>query len=244
VLGLKKKKTEYFFVSINIKKKGKERKKKGMSSSITSLNGSMGESKTRKEFLSQPEVITEINRLMRLNSRTNLILMCTDKGIPEQGSKHELATRIVLANHRLIEPRETIISKLKKSQPTIKLLQLPDGHFLYKETGLVFHKETRRVFKKLVRGNDSFLETNPAYQDLTFEDILFCRQHKIFYEVPDHLVISDRENNRKPDRDDHIQDLSKDLSQDLSQDLSKNKEKKEENEFLLIETEEEEEEDF
>ena len=219
----------------------------------SSMCGSMGESKTRKEFLSQPEIITEINRLMRLNSRTNLILMCTDKGIPEQGSKHELATRIVLANHRLIEPRETIISKLKKSQPTIKLIQLPDGHFLYKETGLVFHKETRRVFKKLVRGDDdgsahSFQETNPAYQDLTFEDVLFCRQHKIFYEVPDHLVISDRENNRKSDRDDHIQDLSKDLPKDLSndlpKDLSKNKEKKEENEFLLIETEEEEEEDF
>jgi hypothetical protein len=236
VLGLKKKKTEYFFVSINIKKKGKERKKKGMSSSITSLNGSMGESKTRKEFLSQPEVITEINRLMRLNSRTNLILMCTDKGIPEQGSKHELATRIVLANHRLIEPRETIISKLKKSQPTIKLLQLPDGHFLYKETGLVFHKETRRVFKKLVRGNDSFLETNPAYQDLTFEDILFCRQHKIFYEVPDHLVKSDRDDNRKQEREDREDDIPKDLS--------KNKEKKKENDFLLIETEEEEDEDF
>ena len=219
----------------------------------SSMCGSMGESKTRKEFLSQPEIITEINRLMRLNSRTNLILMCTDKGIPEQGSKHELATRIVLANHRLIEPRETIISKLKKSQPTIKLIQLPDGHFLYKETGLVFHKETRRVFKKLVRGNDSSLETNPSYQDLTFEDILFCRQHKIFYEVPDHLVISDRENNRK---EDHVRDvstgiskdvstgISKDVSKDISKDISNNKEKKEESDFLLIETEEEEEEDF
>jgi hypothetical protein len=153
----------------------------------------------------------------------------------------------------LIEPRETIISKLKKSQPTIKLIQLPDGHFLYKETGLVFHKETRRVFKKLVRGNDSSLETNPSYQDLTFEDILFCRQHKIFYEVPDHLVISDRENNRK---EDHVRDvstgiskdvstgISKDVSKDISKDISNNKEKKEESDFLLIETEEEEEEDF
>ena len=226
-----------------ILKKGekKERKRKRMSSCITSLSGSMGESKTRREFLSQPEIITEINRLMRLNSRTNLILMCTDKGIPEQGSKHELATRIVLANHRLIEPRETIISKLKKSQPTIKLIQLPDGHFLYKETGLVFHKETRRVFKKLVRGNDSFLETNPEYQELTLEDVLFCRQNKIFYEVPDHLVISDRENDRK---EDHVQDVSKGISTGISKDLSNNKEKKEESDFLLIETEEEEEEDF
>lgn len=212
--------------------------------SSSSMGGSIGESKTRKEFLSQPEIITEINRLMRLNSRTNLILMCTDKGIPEQGSKHELATRIVLANHRLIEPRETIISKLKKSQPTIKLIQLPDGHFLYKETGLVFHKETRRVFKKLItnpRGDDDDGNINERYENLTLEDVLFCRQNKIFYEVPDHLVISDRENNRK---EDHVRDASTDLSKDVSKDLSNNKEKKEESDFLLIEVEEEEEEDF
>jgi len=148
---------------------------------------------SKKEFLCRQEIITQINRLMRTKSRSTLITMCSDVGIGNDGSKHDLATRLVMVEHKILEPRTSLMEKIKKSQKVIHLTLLPDGHFWYKDTGLVFHKETKKVFKRCL-----ITEPVPVYQELDHDAINFCREHKIRYEQPETIAVLTK--------DDHNQD--------------------------------------
>lgn len=144
----------------------------------------------RKEFLSKPEIVTEINRMMRTRSRSTLVTMCTTAGVTNTGSKHEMATRLVMVEHKVMEPQQSMLDRIRKAQPSIVLTRLPDGHFWYKEAGLVFHKDTHKVFRICTR-----IDPEPEYLDLDRAALDYCREYKILYQIPE--TITDGGGNRK-----------------------------------------------
>lgn len=143
---------------------------------------------SRKDFLSRPEIVTEINRMMRTRSRSTLVSLCTTAGVVDTGSKHDLATRLVMVEHKIMEPKQSMMDRIRKTQPSIILTQLPDGHFWYKEASLVFHKDTRKVFKRCVG-----IDPEPQYLDLDRTALDYCREYKILYQMPETIVESTKE---------------------------------------------------
>ena len=143
---------------------------------------------SRKDFLSRPEIVTEINRMMRTRSRSTLVSLCTTAGVVDTGSKHDLATRLVMVEHKIMEPKQSMMDRIRKTQPSIILTQLPDGHFWYKEASLVFHKDTRKVFKRCVS-----IDPEPQYLDLDRTALDYCREYKILYQMPETIVESTKE---------------------------------------------------
>ena len=126
--------------------------------------------------------------MMRTRSRSTLVSLCTTAGVVDTGSKHDLATRLVMVEHKIMEPKQSMMDRIRKTQPSIILTQLPDGHFWYKETGLVFHKDTRKVFKRCVDA-----DPEPQYLDLDRAALEYCREYKILYQMPETIVESTKE---------------------------------------------------
>ena len=146
---------------------------------------------SRKDFLSRPEIVTEINRMMRTRSRSTLVSLCTTAGVVDTGSKHDLATRLVMVEHKIMEPKQSMMDRIRKTQPSIILTQLPDGHFWYKEAGLVFHKDTRKVFKRCFG-----IDPEPQYLDLDRTALDYCREYKILYQMPETIVESTKDDGK------------------------------------------------
>ena len=144
------------------------------------------EKPTRKEFLARPTIIVEINKLVRAHSRSDLISMCTDKKLNASGTKHDMATRLILTRHDMLESRENIVEKLRRQRHEIRLIQLNDGHYLYAEPNLVFHHQTRRVFCR--HEGDATDGVPKKYNVLRESDIEYCKQWKLPYQVPEHPV--------------------------------------------------------
>jgi len=97
-----------------------------------------------------------------------------------------MATRIVLAKHNMIEPRNHVIEKLRRQRQEIVLIQLSDGHFLYPEANLVFHQRTRRVFCR--HEGDASDGKPKSYATLRESDIVFCKRYKLPYDIPEQPV--------------------------------------------------------
>lgn len=146
----------------------------------------MAEKQTRKEFLAQPAIISEINKLVRAHSRSDLINMCTQKKINSTGTKHDMATRVVLTSHDMLESRENVVEKLRRQRQEIRLVQLNDGNYLYAEPNLVFHHITRRVFCR--HEGDATDGVPKKYETLRESDIEYCKQWKLPYQIPEQPV--------------------------------------------------------
>lgn len=140
----------------------------------------------RKEFLNQPDVVMEINRLMRAHSRSDLISMCTEKKVPVSGTKHDMATRLTLTKHNMMESRDTVLDKLRRRRQEIRLIQLNDGNYLYAEPNLVFHQQSRRVFCR--HEGDATDGVPKEYSTLRESDIEYCKLWKLPYEIPEQPV--------------------------------------------------------
>lgn len=135
------------------------------------------------DLLNDPEIVTDINRMMRTHSRSDLNRMCTEASLAGSGTKHDMAQRLVLARHRKIESRDCVLNRLRRQRKQIYLTQLNDGHYLYPEPNLVFHQQTRRVFCRHV--GDATDGVPKQYETLRESDLEFCRQWKIPYSVPE-----------------------------------------------------------
>lgn len=136
-----------------------------------------------QDLLNDPDIVTDINRMMRTHSRSDLIRMCTEASVPGLGTKHDMAQRLVLARHKKIESRDCVLNRLRRQRQQIYLTQLNDGHYLYPEPNLVFHHQTRRVFCRHV--GDATDGVPKQYETLRESDLEFCRQWKIPYSIPE-----------------------------------------------------------
>lgn len=107
--------------------------------------------------------------------------MCVDEGVKEGGTKHDMATRLVLVRNGVIQSRSKVIDSIRRDVPKIVLEKLDDGNFWFPPLGLVFDKDTRRVVCARDSGSG---ETRP----LSLEDLFQCQYWKLPYTLPEGFV--------------------------------------------------------
>ena len=116
-----------------------------------------------------------------MNSRSALIQMCADEGVKDGGTKHDMATRLVLVRSGIIQSRSKVIDSIRREVPKIVLEELEDGDFWFPPLGLVFDKATRRVVCARDRESGS-------RRPLSLEDLLQCQYWKLPYTLPEGFV--------------------------------------------------------
>lgn len=107
--------------------------------------------------------------------------MCIDEGVKDGGTKHDMATRLILVRNGIIQSRSKVIDSIKREIPKIVLERLDDGNFWFPPLGLVFDKDTKKVFC----ARDS---NTGDYRPLSIEDLLQCQCWKLPYILPEGFV--------------------------------------------------------
>lgn len=113
--------------------------------------------------------IAEINKLVRKNSRNELIRLCKENNLSSSGTKHDLAVRLMGGFQE--EKQEPAVN-------TKKLIIRRNRMGNWEYDGLIFDDKTKNVIGRLVDG---------VIQPLQRKDIETCRQYKFKYTLPEIL---------------------------------------------------------
>lgn len=113
--------------------------------------------------------IAEINKLVRKNSRNELVRLCKEKSLSSSGTKHDMAVRLVGGLQEVKEEPDV---------NTKKLIIRKNRMGLWEYEGLIFDDKTKNVIGRLVDG---------TIHPLQRKDIETCRQYKFRYTLPDIL---------------------------------------------------------
>ena len=117
--------------------------------------------------------VADLNRLVRVHSRPELIQMCKEKNLSVSGTKHDMAVRLIggLKN----DGEESV-----KLEPSInKLIIKKNANNQWEFEGLIFDNKTKNVI--------GVLDRYGSIQRLTRTDIEKCKQYKFKFQMPDVL---------------------------------------------------------
>ena len=128
----------------------------------------------------EESVCKQLNSYIRKYSKNELMDMCKRHGLDRSGKKHDLALRLVSWERQV--PTESLFSeslgskKIDLVPPVVRIEKDENGHMIHRDTGLVFHEESRRV--------TGVRESNGVIRDLQVEDIDLCKKYKFPFEMP------------------------------------------------------------
>ena len=121
--------------------------------------------------------VKQVNTLVRAKSRTELITMCKERTLAANGTKHDMAVRLIGGwddNKQAPNTTPTI--------PQIVIRKNTHGHWTYE--GIVFDDKTKNAIGTLSSDGTNILP-------LQREHIEICKKYKFRYILPE--ILDDRE---------------------------------------------------
>lgn len=170
-----------------------------------------------------------MERLMKCN-KAELTALCKSKGLKVSGKKEELIERLtggerkesVKRSESEKEVKESktkpktstkpapIIQKLLEKSPVVALRKNAFGNYEHPGSGMVFNMKTKKVIGKQ--------QDDGTVQELTEEDIEYCKKHKMDFEVPNNLDKDDDEEEEVVLKDDDEEVVVDDDEEEILED--------------------------
>lgn len=135
-------------------------------------------------------VLTNIPTISQLRSmkKTELQVLCKERGLPDKGVKNVLIDRILgrkespqKKSKKGVKKSADILLKLMKNQPQLNIRRNLFGNYEHIETRFVFDEVNEKVIGKQQEDGKVSL--------LTADDIEICQQHNFNYDLPENLNV-------------------------------------------------------
>lgn len=155
------------------------------------IQSKMDESFTRK-----------INTFVRAHTKTELVTMCKQKNVSSNGTKHDLALRILEVKTESFPKKKTV--EEDKDSLILRIVKNAHGNYVHEKTLMVFDPNTKRVM--------GVQNKNGSIRPLNRNDIDICQKHKFQYVIPDLLdpspIFEILENSDNENDENHNSDFS------------------------------------